>query len=153
LKFHYCHGMNNWLPPLLGGLVGTAIMTFSLLLPKWLGFGQVDIIRAVGTLLTRKVHHSFLPGFILHLLSGIIFAYVYYFILTLSHIPFNALTGLLMGTLHGVVVMLLVSIMIMEHHPIAYYHSRGPMTGFAQLLAHMLYGTIVGAVVQLMSMR
>jgi hypothetical protein len=143
--------MNNWLAPLLGGLLGTAIMTFSLLLPKWLGIGQVDVIRAVGTLITRKVHHAFVPGLILHFLSGIIFAYVYYCILWLSHIPFNALTGLLMGALHGVVVMLLVSITIMEHHPIAYYHTRGPMTGFAQLLAHMLYGAIVGAVVQLVS--
>ena len=143
--------MNTWLPPLLGGLLGTAIMTLSLLLPKWLGFGKVDVIRAVGALITRKVHHAFAPGLILHFLSGIIFAYVYYFFLSLSHIPFNALSGLLMGTLHGVIVMLLVSIMIMEHHPIAYYHTRGPMTGFAQLLAHMLYGVIVGTVVQLMS--
>ncbi|MFZ4115597.1 MAG: DUF6789 family protein [Chthoniobacterales bacterium] len=143
--------MKTLLSPLFGGLLGTTIMTFSLLLPKWLGFGQVDVIRAVGTLLTRKVHHSFVPGLILHFLSGIIFAYVYYFILSFSHIPFNALTGLLMGALHGVVVMLLVSITIMEHHPVAYYHTRGPMTGFAQLLAHMLYGVIVGAIVQLMA--
>jgi len=136
--------------PLVGGLLGTLLMTLSLLLPKWLGIGNVDVIRAVGALITRKVHHAFVPGLILHLVSGIFFAYIYSFILFLSHIPFNAMTGLLMGTLHGVVVMLLVSIMIMEHHPIAYYHKRGPMTGFAQLLAHMLYGLIVGSIVQLM---
>lgn len=143
--------MNIWISPFLGGLLGTAIMTLSLLLPKWLGFGRVDVIRAVGALITRKVHHAFLPGLILHFLSGIIFAYVYYFILSLSHIPLNALTGLMMGMLHGAIVMLLVSIMIMEHHPIAYYHTRGPMTGCSQLLAHMLYGVIVGSVVQLMA--
>jgi hypothetical protein len=137
--------------PLVGGLLGTLLMTLSLLLPKWLGLGNVDVIRAVGSLITRKVHHAFVPGLILHLVSGIFFAYIYSLILFLSHIPFNAMTGLLMGTLHGVVVMLLVSIMIMEHHPIAYYHKRGPMTGFAQLLAHMLYGLIVGSVVQIMS--
>lgn len=55
-----------------------------------------------------------------------------------------------MGALHGVVIMLLVSIVIMEHHPIAHYHDRGPMTGFAQLLAHIIYGLIVGSFMQLL---
>jgi len=44
--------------------------------------------------------------------------------------------------------MLLVSIVIMEHHPIARYHERGPMTGLAQLLAHLIYGVVVGLIVQ-----
>lgn len=140
--------MNFWIAPLLGGLLGTAVMTIALFLPSWLGFGKVDVIRAVGVLVTRKIKGAFLPGFIIHLFSGIIFAYIYQIILLLSHVPFNVGTGLLMGALHGMVVMMLVSIMIMEHHPIAYYHTRGPMTGFSQLLAHMLYGTVVGAVVQ-----
>ena len=142
--------MNTWLSPLFGGLLGTAIMTVALLLPNWLGWGKVDVIRAVGALVTRRSHGAFLPGLFIHCSAGIIFAYVYYIILSLSHIPLNALTGLMMGTLHGVIIMLLVAIVIMEHHPIAYYHTRGPMTGFAQLLAHMLYGVIVGSVVQMM---
>jgi hypothetical protein len=43
--------------------------------------------------------------------------------------------------------MLLVCIAVMEHHPMARYHERGPMTGLAQLLAHILYGVVVGLVV------
>ncbi|HLB33489.1 MAG: hypothetical protein A3F67_08750 [Verrucomicrobia bacterium RIFCSPHIGHO2_12_FULL_41_10] len=142
--------MHTWLPPLIGGLCGTAIMTLALLLPSWLGFGRVDVIRAVGALFIRLPQKAFLPGFIIHICSGIIFAYIYQIILGLSYIPLNALTGLMMGSLHGVIIMILVSIMIMEHHPIAYYHTRGPMTGFAQLLAHMLYGLVVGFIVQIM---
>ena len=142
--------MNLWLSPLFGGLLGTLIMTIALLLPNWLGFGRVDVIRAVGALVTRRAHGAFVPGLMLHLFSGIIFAYIYQLILSLSHIPLNAMTGLMMGSLHGAIVMLLVSIAIMEHHPISYYHTRGPMTGFAQLLAHMLYGVVVGTVVQLL---
>ena len=45
--------------------------------------------------------------------------------------------------------MLLVSILIMEHHPEPRYHDRGPATGLAQLGAHMIHGTIVGLVVGL----
>ena len=51
------------------------------------------------------------------------------------------------GFIHGIVVMLLVCIAVMEHHPIARYHERGPMTGLAQLLAHIVYGVVVGLIV------
>jgi Mg/Co/Ni transporter MgtE len=81
---------------------------------------------------------------------GIGFAFVYSAFLSLSSLPFNALTGLLLGSIHGVIAMLLVSILIMEHHPEPRYHDRGPSTGLAQLGAHMLYGTVVGSVVALL---
>jgi len=143
--------MNISIAPLLGGLAGTLAMTLLLQIPKWIGIGNIDIIRAVGALATRKQDKAFFPGLIIHFGSGIIFAYVYVLLLSLSHIPINPLTGLFLGAVHGAIIMLLVSIMILEHHPIAYYHERGPMTGFAQLLAHMIYGLVVGTVVHLMA--
>lgn len=137
--------------PLLAGLAGTLAMTLFLQIPTWIGLGNIDVIRAVGALITRKREGAFFPGLIIHFTAGIFFAYVYVFILSFSHIPINPLSGLFLGSVHGAIIMLIVSIMILEHHPIAAYHYRGPMTGFAQLLAHMLYGLIVGTVVQLLS--
>ncbi|MBM3856387.1 MAG: hypothetical protein FJ390_00305 [Verrucomicrobia bacterium] len=134
--------------PLIGGFAGTLAMTLLLQIPKWIGLGNIDIVRAVGALATRKQEGAFFPGLVLHVSAGIIFAYAYVFILSFSHIPINPLTGLFLGAVHGAIIMLLVSIMILEHHPIASYHDRGPMTGFAQLLAHMVYGLVVGTVVQ-----
>lgn len=87
---------------------------------------------------------AFPVGFAIHTTLGIGFAFLYAAFLHFSSLPFNALTGLLLGSIHGVVVMLLVSILIMEHHPVARYHERGPATGLAQLAAHMLYGFTVG---------
>ncbi|MCK9588896.1 MAG: hypothetical protein WC076_00385 [Terrimicrobiaceae bacterium] len=52
------------------------------------------------------------------------------------------------GVIHGIIVMLLVCIVVMEHHPVARYHERGPMTGLAQLMAHILYGLVLGVIVQ-----
>jgi hypothetical protein len=80
---------------------------------------------------------------------GILFAFLYAGFLNLSRIPFNAMTGLLLGSLHGVIIMLLVSIMVMEHHPVAGYHEKGLGTGLAQLVAHMLYGATVGWIVSI----
>ena len=132
---------------LSGGLAGTAAMTFFLLLPRWLGWAHVDVIRAGGSLVVGSSNRSAFPvGLSIHIAMGIGFAFVYSAFLSLSSLPFNALTGLLLGSIHGVIVMLLVSILIMEHHPEARYHDRGPATGLAHLGAHMIYGTIVGLV-------
>jgi len=143
--------MNTWLTPLYGGLLGTMVMTVFLLMPRWMKWGKTDIIPAVGSLIVGRRKGAFLPGLIVHLSMGVMFAYLYVGFLDLSHLPVNAMTGLLLGSVHGVIVMLLASIMIMEHHPITNYHEKGLGTGLAQLLAHMLYGATVGWVVGMMS--
>jgi hypothetical protein len=142
--------MKNSIILLSGGLAGTVAMTFFLLLPRWLGRAHVDVIRAGGSLVVGSGNRSaYSVGLAIHIAMGIGFAFVYSAFLSLSSLPFNALTGLLLGSIHGVVAMLLVSILIMEHHPEARYHRRGPATGLAQLGAHMIYGTIVGLIVGL----
>jgi hypothetical protein len=135
------------LAPLIGGIVGTAAMTALLLFPRWLGIGKIDVIPAVGALITGKEDHAFSIGYIVHFASGIIFAYVYWAVLLLMKMPIVWWAFGMAGFIHGIVVMLLVSITIMEHHPIARYHERGPMTGLAQLLAHIVYGVVVGLIV------
>ena len=143
--------MTPELSTLIGGLLGTAAMTVFLLLPRWMNWGHVDVIRAAGALVTRGHGNAFQVGFVVHLISGIAFAYIYLGIFSLMNLPLNVLTGLLAGAIHGVIVMLLVSITIMEHHPVAKYRHRGPMTGFMQLFAHAIYGIVVGATVQILT--
>jgi hypothetical protein len=135
------------LAPLIGGVVGTAVMTALLLFPRWLGFGKIDVIPAVGALITGKAENAFSIGFIVHFASGIIFAYIYLGILLLMKMPIVWWGFAMAGFIHGIVVMLLVCIVVMEHHPVARYHDRGPMTGLAQLLAHIAYGVVVGLIV------
>lgn len=125
-------------------------MSAFLLFPRWLGIGKIDVIPAVGALITGKVENAFAPGYILHFVSGIIFAYIYWAVLTLMHLPLVWYTFATLGFVHGVVIMMLVTIVVMEHHPIAKYHERSPLTGLAQLLAHIIYGITVGAVIQLL---
>lgn len=139
--------MNSWLQLLAAGITGTSVMTAFLLAPRWLGWAKVDVIRAGGALVAGGLNRAAFPaGIAIHATSGIVFAFLYAAFLHYSALPFNALTGLLLGSIHGVVVMLLVSILIMEHHPVARYHERGPATGLAQLAAHMLYGFTAGLI-------
>lgn len=123
-------------------------MTIFLLFPRWFGIGKVDVIPAVGALVTGKVENASGPGFLIHITSGIFFAYVYWAVALAMKLPLYWWIFAMFGGIHGVIVMLLVCIVIMEHHPIAQYHDRGPMTGVSQLIAHIIYGVIVGAIIQ-----
>lgn len=123
-------------------------MTVFLLLPRWMGVAKIDVIPAVGALVTGRTENALAPGLVLHFVSGIFFAYFYWGVLLAMRLPLVGWTGALCGAIHGVIVMLLVCIVVMEHHPIARYHDRGPMTGLAQLIAHLVYGLVVGLVVQ-----
>jgi len=134
---------------LTGGIAGTAVMTGFLLLPRWMDWGKIDVVRAVGSLMTGRRERIFRLGLTLHVAMGILFAFLYAGFLSLSRLPFNAMTGLLLGSLHGVIIMLLVCVVIMEHHPVAGYHEKGLGTGMAQLAAHMLYGATVGWIVSI----
>jgi hypothetical protein len=125
-------------------------MSAFLLLPRWLGMGKIDVIPAVGALITGKAENAFSIGYIVHFSSGIVFAYIYWGVLLLMKMPITWWAFAMAGCIHGIVVMLLVSITVMEHHPMARYHERGPMTGLAQLIAHIVYGVVVGLIVHAM---
>lgn len=141
--------MHFSLVPALAGLLGTLAMSLFLWIPEKLGFARLDIIRAVGSYVTKKRETAFLPGLALHLVAGVIFAYIYYGIfLFIRGIPINALTGLFAGLVHGVVVMLYVVITVLEHHPDEHYQRRGPMTGLMQLFGHGVFGLVFGLVCQ-----
>jgi hypothetical protein len=143
--------MKELFVPLIAGLLGTLAMSALLLLPARLGFARVDVIRAVGAYITRKRETAFLPGIIIHFALGIIFAYLYFWFFRLSHLPLNLLSGLFAGIVHGAVVMLIVTIGVLEHHPMKRYQRRGPMTALSQLLGHAIYGAVVGAVTGLLA--
>lgn len=127
--------------------MGTVVMTAFLLLPRVMGWGKIDVILAVGSLITKNADRAVSYGYYVHFISGIAFAYIYWGLLTLLSLPIAWWTFGMAGFIHGIIIMLLVSIAVMEHHPVAKYHERGPMTGVAQLFAHILYGVVVGAIV------
>lgn len=145
--------MTQVILPFVAGLLGTAVMTVFLLLPRWMNMAHVDVVRAVGSLITGRIEGAYMPGLAVHAGSGILFAYVYQAVLHFSNVPFTFMSGLFLGGVHGAIVMLLVCITVMEHHPMAKYHRRGPMTAVMQLVAHLVYGGTVGLVMQALAPR
>ena len=133
--------------PLIAGLLATLVMSFFTLLLSRFTAERVDVVRAVGAFVTKDRETAFAPGLALHFLAGVFFAYAYYGIFaTIKGIPLNWMSGMFTGVVHGVVVMLFVAIAVLEHHPLKRYQTRGPMTGVIQIVAHGIYGAVIGLV-------
>jgi glucan phosphoethanolaminetransferase (alkaline phosphatase superfamily) len=69
--------MTNFMLTCLAGVISTIIMTLTLYVFHWRGFANGDMVRALGSLITRKYENSFTPGIVIHLLGGVFFALFY----------------------------------------------------------------------------
>jgi hypothetical protein len=146
------------------GLIATAIMVFFLYLPRlWQG-RPYDVMGALGSAITgRESQQSRFMGTTVYFLGGILFALLYGWVaLSLLEARFTLgiprwpvfpgapvmidlvypLLGALIGFVHGWVLALLVTVIVIEHHPIAEYRTRVSLIP-SQVLAHVIYGATV----------
>lgn len=133
----------------LAGLIATAAMSGALYAIHWRGLAEADMIRAVGSIITRKESNAMLPGFILHFLSGIGFAFLY--VIVWSSLPLEGFVhyvalGALTGFAHGLVVSFVLVVLVAEHHPVPRFQEAGIDVALAHLAAHVVFGLLVGLV-------
>jgi Family of unknown function (DUF6789) len=137
------------LQTILAGLIGTAVMTASLYAIHWRGFAEADMMRALGSIVTRSEGNALPVGAVLHLFSGILFAFVYvifWSMLPIVEFQHYVLLGLVTGFAHGLVVSFALVILVAEHHPLQRFQRAGMGVAIAHLLAHVVYGLLVGIV-------
>ena len=123
-------------------------MTLTLYAFDKVGLANGDMIRAVGSLLTKSYENSLLPGLIVHVILGILFSILYAIVIDLFNIASinKAISyGIAIGLFHGAVVALLL-VVAAEHHPIKKFQK---IISIAALHwgAHVVYGFIVGLLV------
>lgn len=132
---------------LLAGIVATAFMSLSLYLIHWSGFANGDMVRALGSLVTRRYENSLLTGWIIHFSAGAAFAVVYAKALEMTGFP-AATLGVpictVFGLFHGIVVSLLLVVIVAEHHPLERFQEAGPPVAITHIAAHVVYGLVVG---------
>jgi hypothetical protein len=153
----------------VGGLVGTLVLTTVLRAASELGFTRMDIPFLLGTAFTADRAHAKAIGYGLHFGFGIAFALAYYAVFLVTDA-----SGFLLGALFGLVHALfagtaLVNILLPVVHPrmgtgftaagsaplleppgflLLNYGRRTPL---ATIVAHVAYGAIVGGFVSLAS--
>lgn len=140
----------NLLQISLIGLLATTVMTTFLYVIHWTGFANGDMVRAIGSSITKSYDGSFWTGLGVHYVSGIIFAGIYVYLLALvpplgdGHVMKIAGLGALLGFVHGLLVSFALVIVVAEHHPMEQFRKAGFGVAVLHLAAHVVYGGVVG---------
>lgn len=134
---------------ILGGILGTGGMTLTLYAFHSFGFANGDMVRAVGSLITKSYENSLAPGLIIHIAIGILFSILYGITIDLfdANTIQKAITyGISIGLFQGAVVALLL-VVAAEHHPLERFQEATIKVAGLHWGAHIVYGAIVGLIV------
>jgi hypothetical protein len=160
--------MNVW-GALVGGVVGTLVLTSGLRAASELGLTRMDLPFLLGTALTQNRVRAKAVGYALHFAFGLLFALAYWVVFRVLD-ESGWLLGAALGLLHGVfAATALVNVLLPLVHP----RMANPLTaagrsplleppGFLMLnygratpavtlAGHVAYGAVVGGFVSLAS--
>jgi hypothetical protein len=157
------------LPAIIGGFVGTLVLTAALTGASELKLTRMDIPFLLGTALSDDRNRARAIGFALHFVFGLLFALAYALVFAIiGHAGW--LSGMLLGLVHALFAgTVLVNVLLPLVHPrigtpftaadsaplleapgfmlLNYGRATPAMTA----LAHMAYGAIVGGFIALAS--
>lgn len=147
---------------MLWGFIATAAMSAVMFGSQRLGYSRLSLPFLIGTLFTGERSAANVAGMVFYLLGGWLFAFIYYFIFVSVH-QASWWFGALFGTLHALVLLTTLLPLLPYMHPrmaseydgpnvrrrlqppgflALHYGYRTPLT---TVLAHALYGAILGA--------
>ena len=150
---------------LIWGFAATLILTIIMAASKPLGLTRIDIPFLLGTMLTANRNKAPWFGFLLHLLIGWIFAFLYGIAFESSGLP-TWWFGLAIGFVHGAFVLSTGLQIVSSFHPRMAHPYQGPTptkqleppgffalnygkgTPLVTLIAHLIYGGVLGAFYQ-----
>ncbi|HEY8182047.1 MAG TPA: hypothetical protein VII32_07385 [Thermoanaerobaculia bacterium] len=147
---------------LLWGFAATIVLTALTIAAQSLGLTRIDIPFILGTMFTADRDRAKFIGLVVHLINGWIFALVYAFFFENTHRA-TWWFGALIGVMQGVIVVVALLPLLPGVHPRMVSDFRGPeptrlleppgflatnygrMTPVVTILAHAIYGAIIGA--------
>lgn len=130
------------------GIIATAIMTLFLYLVRAIKIADVDMLAAIGTLVTGNDNSkSRQIGLAFHVVAGIFFTFIYLCIAgALGFEPGRDFIyfGAIVGFAHGLVFSFVMTILVAEHHPIIRFREKGFTVVAAHAVAHIIFGLAIG---------
>lgn len=152
----------NFQSAVLWGFVATLLMTTVMASSVALGLSRMSLPFMLGTMVTPDRDRAPLYGFLLHLSNGWIFAFFYVAVFEAMGRA-DWLLGTAVGAAHGLVVLVAVMPLLPGLHPRMASEHHGPeptraleppgfmalhygrRTPVLSLLAHLVYGAILGS--------
>jgi len=136
----------------IAGLIGTGGMEVVLRSITRSSWANADMVRAIGSLFTKSLNNAYGAGIVIHFISGIIFAFLYSFVITSLNVHgLLSITGagILIGFIHGGVVSFILVAAVAEHHPLPQFQKAGFSVAVAHWIGHLVYGLLVGLIIGL----
>jgi len=132
----------------ISGIVGATAM---LLVMNWIHhreWAYADMVRTIGGIITgSEDRRAYGMGLFIHYSVGIVFAFVYSVLLGLANIQNfwgNLILTSVGGFGHGLIVGLVITISVGEHHPIKQRRGSGVEIAAAHVIGHTVYGLALG---------
>lgn len=150
------------------GLVATLVLTIIMDLAQWMGFSRMSMPFMLGSAVTGNRHRAHIYGFALHLVLGWVFTWFYALVFESLSVATGWAGGIL-GVGHGLFMLITVMPLVEHIHPRMATEHSGPTptrmleppgfmglhyglhTPLTTMLAHVLFGVIIGAFYQLNS--
>ena len=158
--------MTHFATVLLWGFVATILMTTVMVGAQGLGLSRLSLPFLVGTAATANLRQAYLLGYVIYALGAWGFAFIYDALFFSIGAP-SWWLGAIIGALHGTFLLTALMHMPLIHPRMASDYDRprsdraieppgflglyyGRQTPLIALLAHILFGTVVGAGLSLM---
>lgn len=147
------------------GFAATVVLTTIMAVSKPLGISRMDIPFLLGTMFTSNRNKVPFYGLMAHMAIGLLFAFLYAAIFITSGMA-NWWFGMAIGFIHGVFVLSAGLQLLSSFHPRMAHPYQGPTptkqlqppgffafnygrgTPVVTLIAHMIYGCILGLIYQ-----
>ena len=155
----------DWAGWAVFGLVATAALTAVMTTAQLAGLTRLDLPLVLGALVSEDPDRARVAGFVIHLGAGQVFALGYVLVFALLHRATWWLGGLL-GLLHVGVALMVLLPLLPGLHPRMASHRAGPAstavleppgplalnygagTPAVAIAAHLVYGTVLGLLLQ-----
>jgi hypothetical protein len=137
---------------LVAGVIGGLVMEGVMWLIARAGLVRGDMILALGSLVTKSRDNAYRVGLMVHVTAAIGFAFVYTLLMvTLGYtgMPMSLMLGLGVGTLHGILVSLMLVWVVADRHPLEEFKEADLLVGLSHFAGHVAYGAMVGLIVGL----
>lgn len=137
---------------LVAGVAGALAMYIAMRLLNAWNWAHGDMVVAVGSMVTKRRENSFAVGALIHVVTGVIFAFLY--LLGLSQIgflffPAAIISGLFIGALHGSAVAVALVWVASDRHPLEEFQRASLAVGTLHFFGHCVFGFVVGLVITL----
>lgn len=132
---------------IISGLLASTVMILLMNLITKSNLANADMVRAIGSLITKSKENCLGVGLTIYFAAGIVFAFPYYYLLNM--VPMEqpnqeiVVAGLL-GLVHGFIVSFALVVEVAGRHPVREFSSAGFAIALAHILGHVFYGLTIG---------